>query len=569
MKRMIKRGGFVSSALLTLIFIILFFPNFSLADQNITGQAITGKQVYGESSLSIIIDADGPIIKISSPKTRWYHNDTSIPLNYSLEDVSGISKAWYNLDHGSNTTLIGNTSFNVSEGNHTLYFFANDSLGNLNSTYVNFWINNTRFIVIYDNFTQPYDGNSTDFNSMSNEQLQSISNMTLEKESYGKILWNENINLTADSNFSDRVIDLDKEIIIGDKIISINETSLPNLNALATLWFYNVNLNNPQILRNGIACPSAICTNPDYYQGTFRIDVTGFSNYSLIETPADNGTNPPGGGGQRSLLTGGDIALFIYPSTLKVSLNQGEKTSTILQLKNLDTANIDVEMSSDFELVNISKNNFTIEPGEDKEVSIKVEANEDTEPGIYIGDIIIKAKKGTLIEPTKIKIVVVVNSKEKLFDVSLTILPEYKTVHSGEVVHAKVEIKNLGLYQEREDVTIDYTLRDLNNNILNGQEESIAIQTGLSEIIDIQVPESAKKGTYIFRADVSTQNSRAFATDLFYIEKESKTDISWILILLLIIIIALFVVFAIVEYKKFRQMESIARRAVLKRTKIR
>ncbi len=89
----------------------------------------------------ITIDTTAPVINILSPKPRQYLTNISLPLNVSVTDAGvGVSKCWWNLDNHPNQTILcnENTTFNTSVGTHTLYFYSNDSLGNLAESSVTF-----------------------------------------------------------------------------------------------------------------------------------------------------------------------------------------------------------------------------------------------------------------------------------------------------------------------------------------------------------------------------------------------------------------------------------------------
>jgi len=84
------------------------------------------------------IDASGPDTNIIYPTSNSNLSfNTSINLNFSVSDGnSGLANCSYNLDNTTNITIQGctNTTFNASEGTHTLYFYTNDTLGNENNS---------------------------------------------------------------------------------------------------------------------------------------------------------------------------------------------------------------------------------------------------------------------------------------------------------------------------------------------------------------------------------------------------------------------------------------------------
>ncbi len=119
-------------------------------------------------------------------------------------------------------------------------------------------------------------------------------NVTLENVTFSKIEFTELVNL---SNGSD--INLNDFVNISHNLIEIDSQSLPQLNKRATLSFYNLTYNDPQLLRNGELCPQQICQKINYSEGTLVFSVTQFSAYSARENtdPTPQSPNPGGGGG--------------------------------------------------------------------------------------------------------------------------------------------------------------------------------------------------------------------------------------------------------------------------------
>lgn len=135
-----------------------------------------------------------------------------------------------------------------------------------------------------------FDGNTTAFNvSNGNTALKNITNLTLEKTDFGKILFLESIDLTSSyenmSNNFTRKIDFDKHIKISKNLIEIDTENLPSLEKPAILSLYGLDFNNPRILRNNEPCPASICRIMNYSNGILKFNVTKFSSYSSEETP--------------------------------------------------------------------------------------------------------------------------------------------------------------------------------------------------------------------------------------------------------------------------------------------
>jgi hypothetical protein len=85
-----------------------------------------------------------PNLVLFNPKNQTYDSST-IPLDYSAWDSPpGMDSAWYSVDGGVNVSLYGNTTISFENGTHVLFIYANDTLGNVNSTTVTFSINVTQ-----------------------------------------------------------------------------------------------------------------------------------------------------------------------------------------------------------------------------------------------------------------------------------------------------------------------------------------------------------------------------------------------------------------------------------------
>jgi hypothetical protein len=104
----------------------------------ITGEIITGEASSQSQNISIFVLPGPPVINIYSPENKTY-TSTNILLNYSIGN--NFSQAWYNLDNNANISLSNLTAnsltFSTSLGIHTLYLYANNTVG-LSSSNVTF-----------------------------------------------------------------------------------------------------------------------------------------------------------------------------------------------------------------------------------------------------------------------------------------------------------------------------------------------------------------------------------------------------------------------------------------------
>ena len=113
-------------------------PTRNTALYNITAVS-SGDQNHSSASITrwinVTLDTVSPSLELISPQEgSAYGYNTNIPLKFSVSDQH-LESCWYNINNEENKTIVNcqNTTFNItSDGSHTLYLFANDSLGNLN-----------------------------------------------------------------------------------------------------------------------------------------------------------------------------------------------------------------------------------------------------------------------------------------------------------------------------------------------------------------------------------------------------------------------------------------------------
>ena len=141
--------------------------------------------------------------------------------------------------------------------------------GDLNCTGVRVFVSNSY-----------YDGSTTNFSAVN---LSSIENLVLEKTEYGKVVFNQPVKISVSININPPVT------IIKHNTVRINTSKLKMLNKSATIYLYNITLNNPVILKDGDVCPESICNIVSYSNNVLVFNVTGFSEYSA-QGRCDDGT---------------------------------------------------------------------------------------------------------------------------------------------------------------------------------------------------------------------------------------------------------------------------------------
>lgn len=107
----------------------------------------TAKNLNVSETRTVNIDTALPIITIDSPLNQTYNNAT-ILVNITATDPN-LNTTWYDWN-GTNTTYDAPVYVTFDEGGNTLYAYANDTAGNINSTNMTFTVD-TIYPSIYYN----------------------------------------------------------------------------------------------------------------------------------------------------------------------------------------------------------------------------------------------------------------------------------------------------------------------------------------------------------------------------------------------------------------------------------
>lgn len=528
-------------------FLILFFL-FLIQLSFVFSADVTGNVVTSPFSISIVVVSDLASISIVTPENKTYFINESLNLTYLVGNEDAV---WYNIDNSVNTTITGSVLFNVSSGQHTLYLYANSSLGNVSVDNVTFYANSSLFTIIYDGYRGGTRGSSTRFRQIAFEDLQNISGIVLENSNFGKIVFNDYVNVTGDDNVSDNVLDLDSNTEISSNLIVLDSTALPNFNVSSTLSLYNLNFTDPQILLDGAVCPSSICTELNYSGLTLMFNVTRFSSYSSRETPGGGDDSSPGGGGGSSVSS---WDLFnVSVSTLGVSIKQGGIVTKKISVTNLGSRklNFEIEPQGFGDMIIVRPIKFSLEPKKSKEISLDFIAREDQIPEIYIGKLIFKAGGKT----EEVLVFLEVESKQELFDVDIEIPRDYLNVLAGEYLIVEIELFNMG-DTGRIDFDIEYFIRDANGENIVYHRDTRSIETMISFIEKFMLPENVKPGQYVLYVRVSYDGKVASSSAWFSVVEESSFLLNngiYVLIVLLIIFIAIIVVIILWNRRKVRE----------------
>jgi hypothetical protein len=530
------------------IAIIFLFILINFISAEVTGEIITGKPTSESLALNITVTLPTAILTIISPKNDTYLINETLLLNYTQVNANMV---WYNIDLGVNTTITGAVYFDTSEGEHTLYLYGNNSYG-LVSKNVTFTSNITFLTIFYNEYNGSTKGSSTDFKYYNYKDLQNMSSIILENSLYGKIKFNENINITNDYFPNDRIIDLDNNINISLNRIDLNYTALPNFNVSSTLELYNLPFSNPRILKDGEICPTSICTFEYFANNTLKFNVTSFGVYSAEETPITETITTSGGGG------GGSSPVKIKnfstdKDSIQVSLKQGESIYEEITIKNRERSNLMFTLLVyDIEgFIKLSENQFSLKPNEEKTITLDFFAHEKNVPDLYIGKLIIRAGATA----KEIPVVIEVESSEPLFDIKLKIPNQFKRIVAGEEVLAQIQLYNLGETGEV-DVTMDYIIkREDTGEVILFEQDTLAVDEHLELIKSFEIPSTTGLGNYLFYARVNYEDKVASATDTFRIDKNFIVFLNRLKLLMLIFTILIILILLLILIRRRKRKE--------------
>ncbi len=544
MKENKKKFGYIKLHLVLIVLLILF--SILLISRNIE---FISKAVSQMLSVSISI-ASAPIVNITSPLNITY-NDHDINLGYSIINFTRISSCYFNLNNGYNNTIPNciNISFYAFYGSNTLNLYVNDSLGNLNKTSVTFFQNES-----YQFYYSNYSGSSTNLSHYTEQQLQNLSNFTLDNSNWGKMFFLENVNISGDVNF-------DLHTNISFNRIEINISALNFLNKSATLYIYNLTLSNPRIAKDGVVCPSTICKINSYSNGILSFNVTGFSVFQTEEIPSsDSGSSSGssssggGGGGGSGYVVKGLDAFILVDDTIRVKGKIGGSTSVLSKIINNGNSDLSVSISvlGLGSIIRIKEQTVNVKAKSDANFELIFDIPEDFESGVYIGKLV--AKSG-LTEKT-ISVVVEAESFESLFDIIIELDEEYKTVGIGEEFRFGVTVFNIKL-QGLIDVTLSYQLIDQEGLIVLDQHETRAVERQLTFLKKLKVPNNAKEGNYILYVGLDYEGVSASSSEYIEVVSNIRKPASYPGEFYIIILLIIFVVLTLGGYLFYHHKKDI------------
>lgn len=450
-----------------------------------------------------------------------------------------------------------------------------------------------KIFVLVNNF----DGETTDFYSLGNFELEQIDDMLLDKFGYGRIIFDEEINLTKDTysptgTLYDRVVNIDSNLNISENLLSVRSPNLSSLNVSAKITFYGIDYPSPKILRNGVSCPESICSIVSHSGGTVVFQVlylehSALTTYSLSEVevpycgdgicnngeicsscPEDCGICPPdedeegggssgGGGGAiggRNFTSPNETTksiLYVLPKSDLIDIEKGKLYPREVTVVNQGKTNLTVSVSSSqiiSQFIRLGERSFVLRPGESRIYNFHVYASARNRAELYTGKITFTSGRISASVDLGIK----VQELSTLFDTKTTTLKKY--VLPGGLASAEIRALNIGDVPSV-NVAIEYGIMDFNNIVYNSRVENVTIQKDIFvKKVALKVPEGIPMGRYVFYSKIIYEDKIAVSSDTFQLETVSV--VMWIIVLILIGILILLIIFAIFFIKKRRKDEA-------------
>ncbi len=363
--------------------------------------------------------------------------------------------------------------------------------------------------VIYTEF----NGSTTNFSALDENGLKIITNLTLEVNQHGRVIFDGVTDLTADKDKYNK-IDIDSYAEIRHNYIGTDTNMLGSLRKSATVIIYNLTLENPRILVDGFACPPTICQMLDYTNGTiiFRVNQFSFS-YSAEETPEEQAPSP---GPSRPGVTLPVSNFTTDKDFIKVSLKQGETFLDYVKVKNTGEAPLTFRISVEGleDNVAVSEESFVLNKGSGKTLTVAFTAPDEEPADVYTGRLVLEA--GGL--KRVVLLLMEVKEKKPLFDIYVNLKDVPVEAAPGEQVQGDIMMYNFGDLMPV-DVRLYYSLRDFDGKDILYKYDTLAVQEQAHVLRSLRIPSDLEPGFYVFYSSVEYGNQTASSSGLIKVVK--------------------------------------------------
>lgn len=284
-----------------------------------------------------------------------------------------------------------------------------------------------------------------------------------------------------------------------------------------------------------------------------RFNVTGFSVYSADETPNFNSHYSWRGGGAGKVIAKRST-FKVDREIIKTLIKAGDIFKSSIKIKNTEgyAQNFKLEVITLEDFIIIPESEFSLQPQEEKEVVLIFSSPRNIAENTYTGILKISASS-----EKEIPIVLGINSRIALFDITMNIPAAYKDLKPGDDILFQISLFNLGEIG-KVDVDIEYSIKDLYGNTILENREIVAVETQASFSRSLKLPEDMADGQYVAIVNVKYGSSVGTTSDIFYINRKTVLNKLYLIALILAILtIAMSTILIILHFN--RKVKEISR----------
>ena len=301
---------------------------------------------------------------------------------------------------------------------------------------------------------------------------------------------------------------------------------------------------------------------------TFKIngqDVTNPASYTLrssdegatitIDLNVVTGAAAPGAGagGGGGVVPAAKQTFQILPSDLiKVQIKQGETLNEHFIIKNFEGKSKVITFGNPLpELLVFESQEISLSANEEKKINFKIIADDDQIPDTYTGTSTFRDGS----TEQKLRFSIDVLKRAPQFIINIQVNTNFRRINPGERVPYKVIINNLGDII-REAITVEFFVKDFNNNIVMRDLETVIIERALVLDRTFLFPINIDADKYAIFARIEYEDQIAVGSEVIDVEKEIEErapkplSVGNILIIILILLLGIVIGEAMIIYSK-------------------